>query len=127
VPAQLLGMWYLPPAAVEAMGDGPCPSPATVANCFFWLRFTHNVGAQFDTYQEGATNRNGAGGQGGGEVVVNNNEIDFFNGALCGLHLPEGVGRYTWRLTAGLLTLTLISDPCARPDAYTSGSFSRTP
>ncbi len=32
-----------------------------------------------------------------GDVVVNNNEIDFINGVYCelnqGLHLPDGVGR----------------------------------
>jgi hypothetical protein len=130
VPAQLLGSWYLPPASVVAMGDGPCPSSATAANCFFRLTFyaAHlDPGGTFDTYAQAVTAQGGTLGSGSGNVVVNNNEIDFFNGVLCGLKLPDGVGRYTWTLTGGLLTLTLISDPCERPAAYTSGSFSRTP
>jgi hypothetical protein len=59
--------------------------------------------------------------------VVNNDEIDFFNGVLCGLKLPDGVGRYTWRVTAGVLYFTLISDPCSRSTYYAYRGFTRTP
>ena len=131
VPAQLLGSWYLPPAAVLAFSDGPCPSPATAANCFFRLTFsaTHlDPGEPFDTYAQAYANNGGTTGQGSGRTLVNNDEVDFFNGSLCGLQLPDGVGRYTWTLASGLLTLKLISDPCTfRPGWFTYQSFSRAP
>jgi len=53
------------------------------------------------------------GGGGSGQIVVNGNEIDFFSSALCGLYLPEGVGRYRWRIKGGMLHLDAIGkDPC---------------
>lgn len=86
------------------------------------------------TYQLGFT-AVGANPPGQGDVVVNNDEIDFFNGVqgtggttdLCGLHLPEGVGRYKWTLTGGVLHLVpLNQDPCIRIGlAYPQG-WSRT-
>ncbi len=51
----------------------------------------------------------------GGNVVVSGTEIAFFNGALCGLRLPEGVGRYRWTISGGELRFEpLNSDPCGR-------------
>jgi hypothetical protein len=65
-----------------------------------------------------------------GDVVVNKDEMDFFNGAYCernqGLHLPDGIGRYTWKLTGGLLYLTLISDQCTRSHFFSYQGWSRT-
>jgi hypothetical protein len=63
---------------------------------------------------------------GQGNVVVSNHQIDFYNGVICGLKLPDGVGRYTWTITAGVLYFTLISDPCARWEVYTHQGWSRT-
>lgn len=66
-----------------------------------------------------------------GDVVVNKEEIDLFNGVYRevnqGLHLPDGVGRYTWKLTGGLLYLTNISDPCTRSHFFFYQGWSRTP
>jgi hypothetical protein len=131
VPTQLLGDWFLPPAANEAInGNGVCQSPATAANCFIQLTLTAT------TYHLAVT---GAGGRGqyagSGDVVVNDNGIDVFNGALCGLQLPDGVGRYKWTLTGGVLHFTLISDPCSRYEVlayqgygpYPASDWSRTP
>jgi hypothetical protein len=42
-----------------------------------------------------------------------------------GLHLPEGVGRYTWTLTGAVIYFTLISDLCTRADIYTYQGWSR--
>src|ERR1700730_8228937 len=54
-----------------------------------------------------------SGGFSFGLVAVNGNEIDFFNGDVCGIPLPGGVGRYRWSLQNGVLYLTpLNSDPC---------------
>ena len=59
-----------------------------------------------------------------GAVVVNKTEIDFFSETagqpLCHLQLPDGVGRYTWTVTGGLLHFATlkqsgyVSDPCGR-------------
>jgi hypothetical protein len=123
VPAQLQGNWFLAPAAVDAIlghEDGnSCPSPpvaVTATNCFFLLNLTattfHLEGTGIDT--------------GSGNVVVNGNEIDFFNGALCYLQLPDGVGRYRWTLKSGVLRLTLISDPCNRAPYMANQSWRHT-
>jgi hypothetical protein len=120
VPAQLIGVWYLPAADLVAVSGVPCPPHPTAANCYWQLLLTAT------TYSQALTAYNGTQGGGRGNVVVSNNEIDFFNGAYCGLDLPDGVGRYTWKITGGLLTLTLISDPCPRAPVYTHKSWSRT-
>ena len=50
-----------------------------------------------------------------GNVVVNGNEIFFFSGTGCGAYLPDGIGRYTWSLTAASeLRIVRIEDPCGR-------------
>jgi hypothetical protein len=120
VPAELLGDWFMPPAAVEPVSGVPCPSPATVTNCFFQLTLMTT------TYNQAYTASGGKQDAGKGDVVVRNNEIDFFNGVICGLKLPDGVGRYTWTITAGVLYFTLISDPCTRWEVYTHQGWSRT-
>ena len=102
VPARLLGDWFLPPATVSAiMGSSTCRllkltlSPTT-------YRLTH-------------TDDPACGTSSSGDVTVNNTEIDFFNADVCGLKLPNGVGRYRWTLTGGVLHFTpLNQDPCPR-------------
>jgi hypothetical protein len=54
-----------------------------------------------------------SGGLSFGNVAVNANEIDFFNGSMCRIPLPGGVGRYRWSLHSGVLQFTpLNADPC---------------
>jgi hypothetical protein len=106
VPAQLLGDWFLRTAVVDAipgMASNVCPSHPIAENCFVQLTLTAT------TYSL----RDAGGGVDGADVVVNNNEIDFFNQAshFC-LDLPNVVGRYKWTLIGGVFHLTLISDPC---------------
>jgi hypothetical protein len=62
-----------------------------------------------------------------GMVVVNGNEIDFFNGYRCSILLPGGVGRYQWSVQAGTLHLTAITpDPCSgRSDALKNQSYTK--
>jgi hypothetical protein len=52
----------------------------------------------------------------GGQLVVNGDEIDFFNedpGSPCDVKLPPG--RYRWTLTNGTLHFMAINmDPCGR-------------
>ena len=119
VPAQLLGDWYkvMPSDTFTAMSSYPCPAHPTPANCFFQLTLTAT------SYNQSFTALGGRQDAGQGDVVVNQREIDFFNGALCGLQLQDGVGRYKWTLTGGVLHLALISDPCPRSEilAYPTG------
>jgi hypothetical protein len=121
VPAQLLGDWFLPPAVTDAiLGHGPtltCPQPPTAANCYYQLNLTAGL---YHVSISGAVNEEG-------HVVVNNNEIDFFSDGMdCWLELPNGVGRYKWTITGGVLHLTLISDPCGRDYELANRSWLRT-
>jgi Fibronectin type III domain len=121
VPAQLLGDWFwFVPAAVTAVGGAPCPSPPTHTNCFYQLTLTAT------TYSGAITTAPGTQFAGSGDVIVNHTEIDFFNGGVCGLPLPDGVGRYKWTLTGGVLHFTpLNQDPCDRPVFLVHHSFYR--
>lgn len=62
-----------------------------------------------------------------GAIVVNGNEIDFFNVKACGLYLPEGVGRYKWSLQGTTLHFTpLNEDPCpVRGDHFANQDFTK--
>jgi len=54
-----------------------------------------------------------SGGLSFGMVAVNGSEIDFFNGDVCRIGLPGGVGRYHWSVQGGILHLTPLNvDPC---------------
>ncbi len=123
LPAQLLGNWFLPAAAYVAINgySVPCPSPVTASNCFFELTLAAT------TYRQAFTALGGRQDAGQGDVIVNKNEIDFFNGVLCGRALPDGIGRYAWTIADGVLYLTLISDPCPRSEAYVYQGWKRTP
>lgn len=112
LPAQLLGDWFQPPSVVKDFdGNAAC----------VLLKLTLTA----STYQITHTALGACGTGGSGDVVVNNDEIDFFN-ALPG---PEGacsdVGRYTWKITSGVLYFTRISDPC-RPALALQHGWSRT-
>jgi hypothetical protein len=118
VPAQLIGDWSLPPSVVEGLG-GACPQPLAAATCVSQLKFTATT-YFFETNAPGLSN-------GGGNVVVNNTEIDFFNGSGCGMQLPEGVGRYTWTLTnTGLHFTALSNDPCPRSPFLANQDYHRS-
>ena len=48
-----------------------------------------------------------------GDLAVKGNEIAFFNAAICGLQLPDGVGRYRWTIEGKRLHFELIGEePC---------------
>jgi hypothetical protein len=113
VPAQLLGDWQLPTAALDAIVG--CLKPLLAVSCHLTLTLTPTTYAFSGTYPEG-----------GGDVVVNDTEIDFFTSATCQLN-KFFVGRYTWTLTAGVLHITpLNDDPCARHSYMANQSFYRT-
>jgi hypothetical protein len=115
VPAQLLGDWFLPQAATTAFFGAhtgeECPSDASASNCFVQLTLTAA------SYQQMYTAGGGARNLGSGNVVVSNNEIDFFNevnpDGITDCAIRGGVGRYKWTLTGGVLLFTLISEPCS--------------
>jgi len=58
----------------------------------------------------------------GGQLSVTGTTATFFGVANC-----EGVGTYTWQITAGTLTFTPIGerDPCPRADVLVGNSFER--
>lgn len=84
--------------------------PYSSATCYFQLRL---AAASYHFYV-------GTHGITSGSVAANGAEIDLFNGATC-----DGVGRYTWDISANALSFTIISDPCARSDILTYDSWSR--
>lgn len=62
-----------------------------------------------------------------GNVVVNADEIVFFNGNVCGLSLPRGVGEYRWELVdESTLKLTALNeDPCGRVEILSGETWTR--
>ena len=122
LPALLLGDWYMamPAAVIEARTGVSCPSPPTAENCFFQLTLMASTEHAYFVASPGVEDLGLA------DVVVNGDEIDFFNGVYCGIPLPGGIGRYRWGLTGGLLYLTNISDPCTRAHFFSYQGWSRT-
>lgn len=119
VPVQLLGGWYvLPPDINAAVGYTACPLPSTPAKCSVQIVFAPTT----------VTWPNNMGFPSCcGDVVVNNTEVDFFNDSVCGIPLPDGVGRYTWTLTGSVLHFTpLNQDPCDRSAWLANRNFYRT-
>ncbi|HWW09154.1 MAG TPA: hypothetical protein VNY76_02800 [Candidatus Acidoferrales bacterium] len=89
VPARLNGNWVSP---------APTGNPDDAAHLIL-------QGAKFEIQT--------SGGFSFGMVAVNGNEIDFFNGDVCRIPLPGGVGRYQWTLSGNSLHLTPLNiDPC---------------
>jgi hypothetical protein len=87
VPPALTGDWLL-------KGSNPTDGPDVIFS-----------GNRFEIQTTGGTSF--------GRVAVRGSEIDFYNGDVCGISLPGGVGRYQWTLQAGILHFTpLIDDPC---------------
>jgi hypothetical protein len=121
VPSQLWGNWYLPGAAVTQVTAGTiqCPSNPTPTNCFFQLALDAT------TWSISFVATGGIVVPSQGNAVVNSNEMDFFNSVYCG-PLPTGLGRFTWRVTAGVLYFTLISDECTRAHVLTNRGWTRT-
>ena len=102
VPAAIQGDWFLPPATVSSiMSNDSCRLlKLTLAATTYHL--THSINPACGTSSSG-------------DVVVNKAEIDFFSADVCGLKLPDGVGRYTWTLTGGVLHFAAMKpDPCPR-------------
>jgi hypothetical protein len=67
-----------------------------------------------------------AEGAAAGQIVVRGDEIDFFNSAICALYLPEGVGRYRWRIKGNVLQLHVIEkDPCGGRASGIDATFKR--
>ena len=101
VPVQLLGNWQLGPDSTDAID---------------LVLHAHT----FSFVTSGDINF--------GDIVVNGNEIDFFNGDGCGLVLPDGVGRYNWSLQSSVLHfMPLNQDPCGMRSGHLAGqSYTKT-
>jgi hypothetical protein len=120
VPSELWGNWYLPGASVTQVSGDRCPSNPTPTNCFFQLMLGGS------TWSISYAALGGIVVPSQGNVVANRNEMDFYNSAYCGLQLPAGLGRFTWRVTTGVLYFTLISDTCSRANVLTNRGWTRT-
>ena len=101
VPSSLAGTWYFPLHATEVTLSGN----------------------DYRVVQTSPANH------AAGNVVVNGDEIDFFNGSGCGIPLPDGVGRYRWKLEDnGSVQFTALNpDPCGRVDILANATWTRTP
>ena len=62
-----------------------------------------------------------------GDLAVEENEIAFFNAAICGLTLPDGVGHYRWAVKGESLRFEPIGeDPCGgRGDILANQTYKR--
>jgi hypothetical protein len=113
VPAQLLGDWLLTTVEVDAAVG--CHKPLLSVSCRLTLTLNATTYAFSGTYPEG-----------GGDVVVNNTEIDFYTSLSCP-NDPFFIGRYRWTLTGGVLHFkSLNNDPCARHSYLANENFYRT-
>ena len=123
MPSQLWGNWYLPGAAVTQVSGAHCPSPPTPRTCFFQLALDAT------TWSISYIATGGIVVPHQGDVLVNSNEMEFFNDVHQGngcSPLYNGIGRFTWRVTAGVLYFTLISDDCDRAPVLTNRGWIRT-
>ena len=119
VPAQLQGGWVMQVQEADAVAGHQCPRPLAVATCTFELTIT-------PTTYDWSTNVAGFTG-GGGDVLVNGREMDFFNGEQCGEPLPGGIGRYAWTLLNGTLRFrALNSDSCPRQPFLANQIYDRS-
>jgi hypothetical protein len=99
-----------PTSSPSPSGTPPPGGPAPLQLIGTWLEVSPTAGLTLTL-----TTSHYAFEEGQGDIVVHGNEIDFFNGTACGLQLPQGIGRYTWRLNGTTLTFTAIAvDPCGR-------------
>jgi hypothetical protein len=119
------------PAPLTATTTSPLPpsgGPAPEQLIGTWTRVvsTADEAAAVTFSTNGFRVRDKLGG-GNGDIVVNGNEIDFFNVPQCGLVLPEGVGRYQWTLRSATLHFApLNNDPCpVRHDHFADQDFTR--
>lgn len=119
VPAQLQGGWVMQVQEAHAIAGNQCPTPLAVSTCTFKLTFT-------PTTYNWSTNVAGFTG-GGGDVLMNGKEIDFFNGEQCGEPLPGGIGRYGWTLSDGTLHFEALNyDSCPRQPYLANQIYDRS-
>lgn len=107
VPAVLSGGWQQTSTALS-------PPPV----------LTFYNGNRFELW---VSSRTYGGGVSFGSVVVNGSEIDLFNGDICAIPLPGGVGRYRWTEQNGVLHFTpLNADPCSMRSLFVANrSYTR--
>ena len=97
------------PTPSAAPSGWPTGDPVPAAPAGTWYRSGETLIFSGNTYSFPTA----AGA--GGNVVVNGNEILFFNGSTCGLFLPGGIGRYSWTVSGESLNfVALARDPCGR-------------
>ena len=113
------------PTVVGETGQQPHGGPAPPELQGTWL--TKYLGTPARLYIRANGFAVSLGVAGSGQIVVRGDEIDFFGSAHCGLSLPEGVGRYRWKISGDRLRLHAIGkDACGgRASILTHGAFKR--
>jgi len=115
LPAEILGVWYLPVAAVNAVVG--CRTPLRYQTCNLRLTLATTSYSFAGTIAPGP-----------GNVSVNETEMDFFNAPQCQFSGPQALGSYTWTLTNASLHLKpLNTDLCGRGQFLSGATFFRSP
>ncbi len=113
----------LPPTAVPPAGG---PVPAELLGRWVGKSDTQPPGPEYLTLSTTTHRLQSADGTSTGSVVVNSDEIDFFDASQCGLRLPDGIGRYRWTLIDGVLHFAALNkDPCGRFAVLADANYRR--
>jgi hypothetical protein len=105
------------------------PVPAELQGDWFYHRADGWVALSLNGEQYGLKGIQNPrfGAPAAGSVVVNGDEIDFFNGDQCAIPLPGGVGRYRWTVSGDVLVLSpLNDDACGRSEDLADTHYQRT-
>lgn len=100
------------------------PAPAALEGVWYFPLHSSTITLTGNDYQVAQTDPTNSAA---GKIVVNGDEIDFFNGP-CG-QLPGHLGRYRWTLhgTSSVEFTPLNEDPCGRVDILVNATWTRTP
>jgi hypothetical protein len=96
------------------------PLPSALQGFWVSVRDAQNI------LQLKATSYDFGGYHTSGQALVNGDQLVLFESLQCDAPLPDGVGRYDWRLVGGRLSLRMLSDPCGRKGNLAGVTFVRT-
>ncbi len=115
----------LTPAASPAPPSGG-PVPSELLGRWVGKSDTIPPGAEYLTLSATTYRLESADGASTGSVVINGEEIDFFDASRCNLRLPAGVGRYRWTLVGGVLHFAALNkDACGRAAVLADANYRR--
>lgn len=113
-------------AVVEETAQPPPGGPAPPELQGTWLFRSESLGPVRLNITEDRYAVSAGGRSTQGDLVVDGDEIAFFNSNVCPLELPEGIGRYRWSITDEKLRLKLLGkDPCSGRERWVNSAFER--